>query len=431
MKKTTICFACNEDGVGPSSFAYYLVQAITETWKKSGLENALEIRVLISNEIAYEFNRSIYSSDKFFGIVRLSDADPQKRKKIDSLIRLYHKNGEVNVPNTITAWRKYGEWKETYCQNVKKYLEGSCVAVDIGVPLFARCAKNMGIPNITFFDHSWSCTLRGISSRDTEYIEDIPSDEQREEAGKIALEIEDDERCSSDILLFDHYITPPEFYQHWIKLGFTPKTIGGVLGYRRDPATALKILNNLFVEFGQERISAQQKMVLISPGGTPIWNQLIPRMVNAFDKMPRGDYMPVLSLPNPAILSKAEMTKIVSSKGIRLIGPVRGATNQAIMPAFDLVVTRAGGGTVNDCLAAETSFVCIEQRQWQVKLIERECKIHQPPLIPSFEETRFDVFKEHPADCIDKFFAYTPRIDPGIKTSVEKDVAELILSWCK
>ena len=383
MKKTIICFACNEDGVGPSVFAYYLVRAIIEAWNKSNSEITLEIRILVSNDKAYNFNRSIYSSNKFLGVVRLPDEDPQERKKIDSLIKLYHKNGELNVPNTVRTWRKYGKWRETYCQNARKYLDGSCVAIDIGVPLFARCAKIMGIPDITIFDHSWSCTLRGISSRDAEYIEDIPSDKHRKDANKIALEIEKDEKCASEVLLFDHYITPPEFYQHWRNLGFNPKTIGGVLGNREDSGTALKILNNLFVELGEEQVSVQQKLVLVSPGGTPIWNQLLGRMINEFDQAPRVDYLPVLSLPDPTVLNEEERKKIVSSKGIRLIGPVRGATNQAIMPAFDLVVTRAGGGIVNDCLATATPFVCVEQRQWQVKLIERECKIHQPPLIPS------------------------------------------------
>jgi len=426
MAKTKICFACNEDGVGPSAFAYYVVRAMAEAWQSSNHNANLEIWVLVSNENTYDYNERIYSNLR--DIVHLPDKS--ERANVNSSIRLIKKKGEVHVPETLELWQEYVQRRQPYARNIQQYLQGCCIAIDIGVPLFARCAKKLGVPNITLFDHSWACTLRGICSREAEYTENPrPTDEHRELAEQIALEVENDERCTSEVILFDRYIAPPEFRWHWSRLGFTPTILKGVLGSRQNPNTALEILNNLLCELGQQPVSAGKKLVLISPGGTPVWNEILHKLTNEYVTTPRDKYIPVLSLADPNVVSREDKERITLSNAIRWFGVVKGSTQQVIMPAFDLVVTRAGGGTVNDCLASETPFACVEERQWQVKLIERECRALN--LIPAFREASLDEFKEHPSQCVDRFFQDTPCNKSGISAGVEKDIAAFILSWCR
>ena len=104
-----------------------------------------------------------------------------------------------------------------------------------------------------------------------------------------------------------------------------------------------------------------------------------------------------------------------------------GSTQQVLLPAFELVVTRAGGGTVNDCLASQTPFVCVEEPQWQVQLIERECKaLH---LIPDLPETSWPTFQGDPVSCIDTFVT-APRVvlKVPVPGGAEKYLANIMLS---
>jgi len=59
---------------------------------------------------------------------------------------------------------------------------------------------------------------------------------------------------------------------------------------------------------------------------------------------------------------------------IVFIDRVRGETHHVLFPAFDLVLTRAGGGTVNDGLACGAPMVLVEEPgMWQVEQIRRTC----------------------------------------------------------
>ena len=118
--------------------------------------------------------------------------------------------------------------------------------------------------------------------------------------------------------------------------------------------------------------------------------------------------------------------RIRTSANVRWFDLVPGGTLQAVLPAFALVVTKASGGTVNDCLANRTPLVCVEERQWQVKLIERECKrLH---LIPTFRETALDTFRKDPLRCVDLFVAKCAgRSRRTVPTGEERKVASAIL----
>ncbi len=412
MSTKKICFACNEDGFGPSAFAYYVLRAIIETWRTSNWEDQLEMWIL--NAAAYAFNKALYSG---FPEVDLAS--------LDSLIRLEKANGEVHVKRTLEKLSQYARYRTKYSQAVQEYLKGCHVAVDIGVPLFVHSAKQAGVPVITFNDHSWASTVRGICSEGARYYYNPPpTPEDRCLALQVASEIERDEACTSEVFLFDHYITPPEFRHHWKALGFTPKILPGVLGHREHPSAARERLNELLKQLDEQPVSANQPLVLISPGGTSVWDPLLPKIIDSYITREAGEYLPVLSKPNVSDEYKRKMRR---SANIRWFDLPMGSTQQVLLPAFDLVITRAGGGTVNDCLASQTSFICVEEPQWQVRLIERECKaLH---LIPDLPETSWPIFKEDPVSCIDRFVT-VPRVQPKVFVpgGAEKYLANAILS---
>lgn len=428
QKKKKICVACNEDGFGPSAFAYYLIRAIVDEWEENKYNFDLEIPVL--NNSAFNFNESIYSSFRY--IVR-----PVKLKR-DSLIKLVKLNGEVAVKETLKKLMDYENVRNEYSGEVRDNLSDSDIAIDIGVPLFVRSAKELGVKHrITLFDHSWAKTLRLICEKGREDMYKLnpkPTASDRSDAERIASQIEEDEKCATEVYLFDSYITPNEFLEHWRK--FTvPTVLKGVLGSKGDPKDAKNILNGLLKELGQQTVPDGKKLVLISPGGTPVWSNLLPDMINQFVSSKKTrEYIPILSNPITADdkMAYSLKSKMKKSDRIRWFEFVKGNTQQIIMPAFDLVVTRAGGGTVNDALAAERCFICVEEPQVQVVLIERECI--KRGLIPFLPETRIDKFKENPVECIDSFFDFFNNKSDGfhckvdIKAGVERELARDILN---
>jgi len=72
-------------------------------------------------------------------------------------------------------------------------------------------------------------------------------------------------------------------------------------------------------------------------------------------------------------------------------------------------------------------LVCVEECQWQVRLIERNCR--QMGVIPEYPECALGVFSAHPAECIDLFVSR--RHHPtavGIRAGVEHELAASILA---
>jgi hypothetical protein len=412
MASKKICIACNEDGFGPSTFAYYVVRALAELWHNSGSTDVLEIWVL--NATAYAFNKSIYANLPEVHLVPL-----------DSHIRLEKEAGEVHVAHSLERFSHYAQYRAEYDQVVQPYLKACQVAVDIGVPLLVRSAQKKGIPTITFFDHSWAATIRGICSEEAHYFSNpTPTDADRRLAEQIATEIESDEARTTEVILFDRYITPPLFRRHWESLGLVPKILLGVLGHREDPQTSRAHLNALLTQLDQQPVLTDTPLVLISPGGTPVWSPLLPEIIDSYITRSEQDYLPILSRPT---VDEAYKRKMRASMNIRWFDAVVGSTQQVLLPAFDLVVTRAGGGIINDCLASQVPFVCVEESQWQVQLNESVCK--ELGLIPDLPETSWKMFEENPVSCIDAFFK-TQRVTPRntIPGGAEYYVAEVIRS---
>ena len=119
--------------------------------------------------------------------------------------------------------------------------------------------------------------------------------------------------------------------------------------------------------------------------------------------------------------------KMRESGVVRWFEFIKGSTQQIILPAFDLIITRAGGGTVNDALAAGVPLTCIEEPQIQVKQIENAC--FKYGLIPE-KGVKLSRFQEEPVRHMDRFFKNrNDCIDAmhQIKAGAEKKLAERIL----
>jgi hypothetical protein len=418
-KETRVCVACNEDGFGPSAFAYYIVRDLIESWTRIG---RAELRVTVLNRSAATFNQKIY------------EGGPVKPELIDSLVRLPKPNGEVHVPQALDLLRPYAPTRASYTGRVRQVLEGCTIAIDIGVPLFTHAAAQFGVPHrLTVFDHSWAATLRLITSDDWKDIyreNPKPGLAERLLAERIARQIEEDEALATDVFLFENYITPGEFVSHWKNLGFTPRILPGVLGTRVSLDDAFAKLDSTLALYNEQGPAPRDRpLVLLSPGGTPVWDAQLPKLLDQVLAAAQHNYVLIVSKDLAELLTGSAglklLHRILDSDRIRYYGPVRGATQQAILPAFRRIVTRAGGGTVNDAIAAGVEVVFVEEPQVQIKLIERECAwlgISGPPA--TLEE-----FRRDPLECINRLVEMPlpiPQVAPALHA--ERTVVEKILS---
>lgn len=419
-REIRICVACNEDGFGPSAFAYYVVRGLLDSWTEA---TAARLSISVLNRSAADFNRKLYQNL------------PVRIEPIDSLVRFEKANGEVHLPRTLERLQQYAARRESYVNDVRHLLTDCAVAIDIGVPLFSRAAAELQVPHrLTLFDHSWAVTLRLIASEEWQNIyqqNPPPGPEERARSERIAAAIEADEACVADLFLFENYLTPDALLNHWQRLGVTPQILPGVLGGRVSRADACAKLDATLAEYGAQRPAPRDRpLVLLSPGGTPVWDDQLPKLLEQVLGAAEPDYILILSKDLGQFLGgRADLlARVHSSERLRYFGPLRGATQQAILPAFSRIVTRAGGGTVNDAIAAGVAFVFIQEAQVQVKLIERECAslgLTGPP-------AKLEEFRADPKQCIDRLVAMPlpkPQMPPAL--GAEEQVVQQIISWLK
>ena len=107
---------------------------------------------------------------------------------------------------------------------------------------------------------------------------------------------------------------------------------------------------------------------------------------------------------------------------------IKGTTQQPLLPAFSLVVSRAGGGIVNDCLAARVPLVCLPEKQVQVVLIESECL--KAGLIPALSRGAIERFrKDAPGFVEEQLSKGKERRLAPMPAGMEVGLAEDILVW--
>ena len=105
--------------------------------RKSG-SPSLAIRLL--NSAAADFNRALYRSDEFAGIVEVVD-----ERTPDSLIRLPKRQGEVDIGATLERWRGYPAARQAYLEAVRPLLAGADLVIHVGVPLLVHAAERLRI----------------------------------------------------------------------------------------------------------------------------------------------------------------------------------------------------------------------------------------------------------------------------------------------
>jgi hypothetical protein len=349
----------NEDGFGPSSLVSYIVKALLHS-------RELECSISIWNQSRLDYNRSLYQDYLSEGrITFLPIWNIIQLKKDDK--------GEVSVPGTLEKMGGYREASDHYPEG---FTSGSFdLVLDFGVPAAVRWAVNNRIESISVFDHAWGKTLRMI-------FDDLYSCNKKQrrllaihhgEWENLVAEISEDEGLTQRLFVFPPFITPDIFYNYWrSERRVSVWDIGAVLG-GRPKQTADEARRFLQLDRAGDAI-------LIQGGDTPVWDHalrnLVPDFVAAEKELDKMELNIVVNIPDrlmsdPEIKAALERQRL---NRVRRLGFVPGGTIQEILPAFDFMVTRAGGGSVNDAVACRVPFVCVrEPTQSQVEEILRSC----------------------------------------------------------
>jgi hypothetical protein len=237
--------------------------------------------------------------------------------------------------------------------------------VDIGVPAAARWAARWGVPALTLTDHPWSKTLEMILD-DAEALGQRVTSEDRGRWFELIEEIREDERRTQSLVVFPPFLTTELFRRYWRdELGVEPRELGGVLGGVREWSR------------GEARrwlgVTEPGPTVLIQAGATPVLAGALERLVAAFlHEEERLGVNVVIHVPDS--IPTADF-RDVGLKRVRKLRPVPGGTIQRILPAIDFMLTRAGGGSVNDAVACRVPFACVEEPgQSQIEEILRACR---------------------------------------------------------
>ena len=372
-----IALVPNDDGFGPSALGFYVAKALLKRRQVSLVvrnESALSLNAIFYKK---EIRKGRVSLQPTFGGIRLR----KTAEGVDTIGSLYdikdypRCSGKYVIPDNVDA------------------------VVDIGTPAAARAAYTAQKPVFTLFDHAWGKTyektldnlvqLLGSTLGLTPKHSKRSAELSQMSASVLALasikdspvakaieRIKQDERKSSAVFLFESYIAPKPFHEHWKSISVPIVPIGGVLG--GETVVRDKARKRMGIPKG-----APEKTVYVLGGGTPVWHTKLPELISqlkdknleynvvVFDrKAKRNDYVKV-------------------GKNVYMGGAIDNETVQGLLPGVDLVVTRAGGGIVNDAIACRVPFVCVEEpNHWQVEMIRKNCMRRRLTRTIAIEEFR-------------------------------------------
>jgi hypothetical protein len=184
----------------------------------------------------------------------------------------------------------------------------------------------------------------------------------------LAAAIEQDERRVQRLILLPPFLTPPLFSDHWRRL-LAPERITVLSGVLRDPSAWSHERARKFLG-----VSTAAGAVLIQGGGTAVWDRPLRRLLEQLADWPGRSPLSRrrldLVLWSPAV-ARMDLSRLAR---VRRLPRIPGATVQALLPAIDFAVVRAGGGSVNDAVAHRVPFVCVrEPAQLQIEAILGEC----------------------------------------------------------
>jgi UDP:flavonoid glycosyltransferase YjiC (YdhE family) len=239
--------------------------------------------------------------------------------------------------------------------------------VDIGTPSAARAARLAGKPALTIFDHSWGKTYEMLLEEFTAGVlgpttSARPIIKRDYEVAKAINQLKEDESKAQAVFLFPEFIAPRPYREHWKSLGVRIEPIGGVFG--RPAVSRKKARSRMGIPEG-----APAQTVYILGGGTSVWDAKLPEIILQL-KEKILPYNVVLFDRNAKPNEYVRVGDNVFKGGV-----IDGATVQGLLPGIDLVITRAGGGIVNDAIACRVPLVCVEEpNHLQVEMIRQNCE---------------------------------------------------------
>jgi UDP:flavonoid glycosyltransferase YjiC (YdhE family) len=239
--------------------------------------------------------------------------------------------------------------------------------VDIGTPSAARAARLAGKPAITIFDHSWGKTYEMLLEEFTAGVlgpttSALPIIKRDYEVAKAINELKEDESKAQAVFLFPEFIAPRPYREHWKSLRVRIEPIGGVFG--RPAVSRKKARSTMGIPEG-----APAKTVYMLGGGTSVWDAKLPEIIQQLKEKSL--------LYNVVVFDRNAKPNEYVRVGNNVFkgGVIDGATVQGLLPGIDLVITRAGGGIVNDSIACRVPLVCVEEpNHLQVEMIRQNCE---------------------------------------------------------
>ena len=397
-----IALVPNDDGYGPSALGFYVAKALL----KQG------VSLVIMNESALTLNASFYKDEINNGKVSLQPTFGG--------IRLRKTAEGVDIPASLRDIRGYPSRSAKYVVP-----EDVDAVVDIGTPSAARAARLAGKPSITIFDHSWGKTYEMLLEEFTAGVlgpttSALPIIKRDYEVAKAINELKEDESKAQAVFLFPEFIAPRPYRDHWKSLRVRIEPIGGVFG--RPTVSRKKARSRMGIPEG-----APAKTVYILGGGTPVWDAKLPEIILQLKEK---------TLPyNVVVFDRNAKPNEYVRVGDNVFkgGVIDGATVQGLLPGIDLVITRAGGGIVNDAIACRVPLVCVEEpNHLQVELIRQNCEKERLT-----RTIRIGDFRDCPiGEIIERELgnqAGNRRIRKamqGIRNGMEEAVAVTIIQFC-
>lgn len=339
-----IALVPNDDGYGPSALGFYVAKALL----KEG------VSLVIMNESALTLNASFYKDEINSGKVTLQPTFGG--------IRLRKTAEGVDIPASLQDIRSYPTRSAKYVVP-----EDVDAVVDIGTPSAARAARLAGKPAITIFDHSWGKTYEMLLEEFTAGVlgpttSALPIIKRDYEVAKAINELKEDESKAQAVFLFPEFIAPRPYREHWKSLRVRIEPIGGVFG--RPAVSRKKARSTMGIPEG-----APAKTVYMLGGGTSVWDAKLPEIIQQLKEKSL--------LYNVVVFDRHAKPNEYVRVGNNVFkgGVIDGATVQGLLPGIDLVITRAGGGIVNDAIACRLPLVCVEEpNHLQVEMIRQNCE---------------------------------------------------------
>lgn len=407
-KRLNIALSPNDDGFGTSAWVVGLAHELARQ------KGVAEVVVIVTERPWERFHHDKYEGQpKIRPVILPTDCN--------NIIVSKNRDGTINVAQTVERCiLHYPHSRRAYREAVTTAVDFSQLdlVIDFGVPQLVRVAHEQQRPTVTVFDHAWSLTLAKIAG----YQQFTP------EVGVCLDEMRLDESLTERVILFEEPVCPQIYHDYWSEL---VKPAAGLLhGGLGGPLNMLELVTHPQVAafraaFAQEgqlpaaayglartaarrllAIADERPLLFISGGGTAVWDELLTQLFDSYSQRPPAYHVVVY---NPAeaqrrgvVMAAHEVDGCTVMRGqwgasITFVTAVVGQTHLPLFPAFDAVLTRAGGGTVNNALVCRVPLLLVEEAgMWQVEQIRQRCL-----RLGIAEGIALEAFKSDPRGCLE------------------------------